>query len=285
MSIVVTAASGHLGRLVLAELLDRGVPADQLVAAGRSPDKLADLAGRGVAVVAIDYTDPGTLAKAFSAGDTVLLISSGDLADRVGQHRNAVEAAAAAGVGRLVYTSVLGADDTPLPIAPDHVRTEAIVRESGLPFTFLRNGWYTENYGRSLDQVRGSGVLLTSVGDGRVASATRADFAAATAAVLTGGGHEGKAYELSGDEAWTFDDLAAAFSTLLGREVAHRSVSPEEHRRILVGNGVDPQLVGFLVAMDGAIREGALAVRTGDLSRLAGRPTTPLLEGLRPLAG
>jgi len=284
MSVVVTAASGQLGRLVLAELLDRGVPADQLVAAGRSPDKLADLAARGVVVEAVDYTDPATLEGAFSAGDTVLLISSGDLADRVGQHRNAVDAAVAAGVGRLVYTSVLGADGTSLPIAPDHVETERIVRESGLPSTFLRNGWYTENYARTLDQVRGTGVLLTSAGDGRVASAARADYAAAAAAVLTGDGHEGRAYELSGDTSWDFDELAATFSDLLGREVVHRSVSPEEHRRILTGNGVDASLAGFLVAMDGAIREGALAGTTGDLSRLAGRPTTPLREGLRPFA-
>jgi NAD(P)H dehydrogenase (quinone) len=285
MSIVVTAASGQLGRLVLAELLDGGVPAEQVVAAARSPQKLADFTGRGVSTVPIDYTDPDSLAKVFSAGDTVLLISSGDLADRVQQHRNVVDAAAAAGVGRLVYTSILGADDTPLPIAPDHQRTEEIIRASGVPATFLRNGWYTENYGRTLAQVRETGEVVTSTGDGRVASAARADFAAAAAAVLTGEGHAGRAYELSGDEAWTFDDLAAAFSTLTGREIVHRRVEPQEHRRILAESGVDDGLAGFLLAMDAAIRAGGLALRTGDLSRLAGRPTTPLLEALRPLAG
>jgi NAD(P)H dehydrogenase (quinone) len=275
MAIVVTAATGRLGRLVIAELLARGVPADGIVAAGRTPELLEDLAERGVRTARIDYSDPDTLDGVFAAGDTVLLISGSEVGRRIEQHGNVVDAAARAGVARLAYTSVLGADGTTLPIAPEHVQTERLVRASGLAWTLLRNGWYTENYGPALEQAAATGEV--------VSSATRADYAAAAAGALTTDGHTGRTYELSGDTAWTFDDLAAAFSTLLGRPVAHRRVSPDEHRELLAAAGVDAQTAGFLVTMDESIRDGALATTTGDLARLAGRPTTPLLDALRPL--
>ena len=283
MSIVVTAATGQLGHLVIAELLRRGVPAGEVVAAGRTLDKAADLVGQGVRTVFADYSDPDSLGKVFSAGDTVLLISGSEVGHRVRQHRNVIDAAAEAGVGRIAYTSVLSADDTPLVVAAEHLPTEEAVRASGLPFTLLRNGWYTENYGQAMKQAASTGVVVSSAGDGRVASATRADYAAATAAVLSTDGHAGKVYELSGDHAWSFDELAAAFATLLGREVALRRVSAEEHRQILSEAGVPDGVVGFVVTLDGNIRDGALASTPGDLSRLAGRPSTPLVEALRPL--
>jgi NAD(P)H dehydrogenase (quinone) len=282
MSIVITGATGQLGHLVVEELLARGVSADRVVATGRALDKVADLAARGVRTAYVDYDDPSTLDATLEPGDVLLLIASNSMERRVEQHRAVVDAAKRAGVAHLLYTSALSADDTPLILAPDHVKTEIEIRDSGIPFTLLRNGWYTENYVQALEQASATGVLLTSVGDGRVASATRADFAAATAAVLTTDGHEGKVYELSGDVAWDYDDLAAAFAEVLGRDVRHHRASPAEHLEVLTGAGLDQGTAGFLVALDGNIRDGALALQTGDLSRLAGRPSTSLVDGLRP---
>jgi NAD(P)H dehydrogenase (quinone) len=157
------------------------------------------------------------------------------------------------------------------------------VRDSGIPFTLLRNGWYTENYAHNVQTVRATGVLLASVGGGRVASASRRDFAQAVGAVVTTDGHLEKTYELSGDVAWSYDDLAAALSELLGRDVTYRSVPPEEHRAALTEAGAPEQMAGMAVAVDTGIRAEAFAFTNGDLARLLGRPTTPLLEGLRPL--
>lgn len=285
MSIVIAGATGQLGRLVVEELLHRGVPARQIVAAGRSAGPLTDFAERGVRTASVDYNDPASVDAALGEGDTLLLISGNDIQNRTTQHETVIDAAARAKVGHILYTSVLAADTTPLVLAPDHLKAEEHIRASGLPFTFLRNGWYTENYVAALHTARETGTLLASAGDGRVASATRADYAAAIAAVLTTTGHAGRVYELSGDYAWSFEELASAFSAVLGRSVSYRTLSAEEHASTLEAAGLDPATAGFLAALDGNIRQGALALATGDLSRLAGRPTTPLLEGLRPLAG
>ncbi|MGY1631357.1 SDR family oxidoreductase [Geodermatophilus sp. SYSU D01186] len=284
MSIVVTGATGQLGRLVVEELLARGVAPGDVVAGGRALERIADLAERGVRTVRLDYDDPATLDAAFSAGDTVLLISGSQPGARVAQHRAVVDAAVRAGVARIAYTSILGADDTPLLLAPDHRATEQMIRESGLPATLLRNGWYTENYVPQLQQARETGVVAASVGDGRVASATRADYAAAIAGALVTDGHEGGVYELSGDTAWSFDELAAAIGELLGREVAYERRSPEEQRAALLAAGLDEGTAGFVVGLEGGIRAGALSATSGDLAKLAGRPSTPLVEGLRPFA-
>lgn len=281
MSIVVTGATGHLGRLVVEELLARGVPAADVVAGGREVDRLGDLADRGVRVVPLDYDDAASVEAAIGAGDTVLLVSGSDVGHRVHQHRTVVDTAARAGSARLVYTSILGGS-TANPLAPDHVATEAMITESGVPFTFLRDGWYTENYVPALHQAAQTGEVVGSVGDGRVASAPRADYAAAAAVVLTEPGHEGAVYELSGDHAWTHDELAATISELLGRPVTYRDLPPEEHVAVLRQVGLDEGTAGFVVGLDGAIRDGLLGSTSGDLSRLLGRPTTPLLEALRP---
>ncbi|MGW6130997.1 SDR family oxidoreductase [Cellulomonas sp. NPDC055163] len=281
MSVVVTAATGHLGRLVVAELLARGVPAADVVATGRRVEALADLAAQGVRVVASDYADPESLRAAFEGADTVLLISGNEVGQRVTQHGNAIEAAKAAGVGRLVYTSAPRATTSDLVLAPEHKATEELLAASGLTTTVLRNNWYTENYVATLEQARATGEVVGSAGEGRVASATRADFAAAAAVVLTTPGHDGTVYELGGDTAWTHHELAAAIGEVLGREVVYRPVSPEEHLAVLTTAGLDEGTAGFVVALDGNIREGALADVTGDLSRLTGRPTTSLVDGLR----
>jgi NAD(P)H dehydrogenase (quinone) len=284
LSIVVTATSGNLGRLIVEDLLDRGVPATDIVAGARSLDAIKSLAEAGVRTAVIDYDDPSTVEQSLTAGDAIVLVSGNDLVNRDRQHADAIAAAGRAVAAHIVYTSGLKASESPSPIAASHAPTEDAVRASGIPHTILRNGWYTENYARDLPAVRTSGVLLASVGEGRVASAARRDFAQAVGAVVTGDGHLGATYELSGDLAWNYSDLAAAFSEVLGREVTYLPVTPEEHRQVLADAGVPEQFAGMAVAVDAGIRDGAFAFTNGDLARLMGRPTTPLVDGLRPLA-
>ncbi|WP_434318004.1 SDR family oxidoreductase [Leifsonia sp. P73] len=280
MTIVVTGATGHLGRLTVDALLDRGVPTADIRALGRSEERLAPLAARGVQTAVIDFEKPETLDAAFAAADALLLVSGSEVGQRIPQHRNAIDAAVRAGVGRLVYTSAPHADDTDLVLAPEHAETEKLLAASGLPVTVLRNNWYTENYTGQLDVAAATGELVGSAATGRVASASRKDYAEAAAVVLTTDGHDGAVYELAGDVAWTFDDLAAAIGELLGRPVAYRSVTPEEHGAALREAGLDEGTAGFVVALDGNIRDGALADAPGTLSELIGRPTTPLAAGL-----
>jgi NAD(P)H dehydrogenase (quinone) len=280
---VVTGATGHLGRLVVEALLDRGVPAGRVVATGRDLARLADLAQHGVRVARVDLDQPDTLADVLEAGDVFLLVSTNDIAHRVQQHVDAVAMAGKAGVARIAYTSATRADDTPLVLAPDHARTEQEIRANGLPFTILRDNWYIENYAADLARAAETGVLVSSTGAGRVASATRRDYAAAIAGALTTDGHEGATYELGGDTAWTYADLAAAFAEVLGRDVVHQDVTPAERLAALTAAGLDEGTAGFVVALDGNIRDGALDVPGDDLARLAGRPATGLVQSVREL--
>ncbi len=285
MTIVVTGATGHLGRLTVDALLERGVPAAQIRAAGRSAERLAPLAALGVQTAVIDFEKPETLDAAFSGADALLLVSGSEVGQRIPQHRNAIEAATRANVGRIVYTSAPRATDTDLILAPEHAETERLLAASGLPVTVLRNNWYTENYAGQVDAAAATGELVGSAAAGRVASASRKDYAEAAAVVLTTDGHEGAVYELGGDVAWTFDDLAATVGELLGRPVDYRSVTPDEHVAALREAGLDEGTAGFVVALDGNIRDGALAEVTGTLSELIGRPTTPLAIGLAEARG
>ncbi|GAA2940384.1 SDR family oxidoreductase [Kitasatospora cinereorecta] len=277
MSIVVTGATGELGRLVVEQLLAT-VPADRIAAVVRDREKAAGLAARGVEIRVADYDRPQTLAEAFRAGDRVLLISGSEVGRRVPQHSAVIDAARAAGVAQLAYTGVLGGPDADFQLAAEHRVTEQLILDSGLPYTFLRNGWYTENYTANLAPVLEHGTVVANAGDGRVASATRADYAAAAAAVLTGEGHLGAAYELSGDVAWSLAEYAAAVSAATGREITYTDVPAAAHQEILVGAGVPEGFATILVDVDEAIRRGLLAGTSGDLARLAGRPTTPLAE-------
>ncbi|PWF85060.1 NAD(P)-dependent oxidoreductase [Kocuria rosea] len=283
MSIVITGATGRLGRHVISSLLRLDVQLPDLVAAGRDEEKLGALRELGLATVRADYTEPATLDEAFAGADTVLLISSSEVGIRVPQHRNAVDAAVRAGVSRLVYTSALGADRGKLLLADEHLATEEAIAASGLPFTILRNGWYTENFEPALRHAETTGVVLASAGDGRVASATREDYAEAIASVLAQDGHAGQTYELSGDVAWSFDELAAALTEVLDREVTYRRLTPEQHLAELERTGVDESTARFLVALDANIEDGALDLVTGDLSRLLGRRTTALVDALRAM--
>ncbi len=271
--IVVTGATGHFGRLVIGALAGRA----EVVAAARNPAKAADL---GVEVREFDYDRPETLD--LHGADKVLLISGDAVGERVRQHGAVVDAAKRAGVGHLVYTSAPHADTTELVLAPEHRATEQLVRDAGLTFTFLRNGWYHENYLDTIATAAATGEIVGSAGAGRVASAARADFAAAAVAVLTGTGHENRIYELTGDTAWSFAELAEQIAALAGRPVAYRDLTPGEHRAHLVGTGMPEEVAGFVVALDQNIAAGTLAHTPGDLRALIGRDDDADLEHDRP---
>ncbi|WP_405696169.1 SDR family oxidoreductase [Streptomyces coelicoflavus] len=278
MSIVVTGATGHLGRHVVRQLLEK-VPADRVTAVVRDRDKAADLADRGVRLAVADYNSPETFDGLFAAGDRVLLISGNEFdKGRVQQHTVVIDAAKKAGVALLAYTSA--PESLRAALADDHRATEEVLVGSGVPYTLLRNGWYHENYTEQLAPVLEHGAVVQAAGEGRVSSASRADYAAAAVAVLTGEGHENTAYELGGDEAWSFAEYAAELSRQTGREIAYRPVSVEAYTGILTGAGVPGPLADVFAGVDAAIAKGELVVSTGDLSRLAGRPTTPLAEAV-----
>ncbi|MFE3742752.1 SDR family oxidoreductase [Streptomyces sp. NPDC059134] len=278
MSIVVTGATGHLGRLVIEALLAADVPADGIAAVVRNKEKAAGLVASGVELRVADYDDPASLKDVFRAGDRVLLISGSEVGKRVAQHGAVIDAAKAAGVAQLAYTGVLGGPDADFDLAEEHRVTERLILESGLPYTFLRHGWYTENYTENLAPVLEHDAVVAAAGEGRVSAATRADYAAADAAVLTGEGHLNKAYELSGDTAWSFAEYAAELSRQTGRTIAYTSVPAETLRGILVGAGLPEPLAAILADVDVAIGRGRLAGTSGELARLAGRPTTPLAD-------
>ncbi|PII82312.1 NAD(P)-dependent oxidoreductase [Leucobacter sp. OLJS4] len=278
MTILVTGATGQLGRLIVESLLARGASADQIIAGARDVSKAADL---GVRAVHLDYTDAASIAAALEGVDTVMLVSGSEVGQRVAQHRAVIDAAAAAGVTKFVYTSAPKATTSDLVLAPEHKATEEAIVASGLPAVILRNNWYTENYLGDLATAAQTGVLSAGAGDGRVASASRKDFADAAAVVLLEDGHIGEVYELAGDVAWNYSDLAAAFAEVLGREVTYAPLSFDEQVSALRSFGLDEGTAGFVAALDAGIRDGALADTDGTLARLIGRPTTPLVEGLR----
>ncbi|BCL30008.1 NAD(P)H-binding protein [Streptomyces aurantiacus] len=278
MSIVVTGATGHLGKHVIDGLLEK-VPADRITAVVRNKEKAADHAARGVRIAVADYNAPETFDSVFSAGDTVLLISGNEFdKGRVGQHKVVLAAAKAAGVALLAYTSAPGSLTAAL--ADDHRETEAAILESGLPYTLLRNGWYNENYTENLAPVLEHGAVVQAAGEGRISSASRADYAAAAVAVLTGEGHENKTYELGGDVAWSFTEYAAEVSKASGKEIAYNSVPVETYKGILTGVGVPEPMAAILAGVDESTKKGELVVGSGDLSRLSGRPTTPIAESV-----
>ncbi|MEV5148392.1 SDR family oxidoreductase [Streptomyces sp. NPDC052727] len=278
MSIVVTGATGHLGRHVVEQLLEK-VPAEQITAVVRDEAKAAGFAARGVRLAVADYNVPETFDGLFAAGDKVLLISGNEFdKGRVGQHTVVIEAAKAAGVALLAYTSAPGTLTASL--ADDHRATEQVLLASGLPYSLLRNGWYHENYTENLAPVLEHNAVVAAAGDGRVSSAARADYAAAAVAVLTGEGHENTTYELGSDEAWSFAEYAAELSRQTGREIVYNPVSVEALTGILTGAGVPAPVAGILAGVDASIEKGELVVSSGDLSRLTGRPATPLAEAV-----
>ena len=279
--IVVTGATGRYGPLVIENLLQRGAAADEIVAAVRDPQKASGLAARGVHIRRAEYDDPALLIEAFSGADQVLLVSSdGPTEVRVRHHRNAVSAATQAGVGLLIYTSLVNAADSPLGMAAAHRETEALIAGSSLPSVVLRNGWYTENYTAQLPGAVERGVIAGTTGNGRIASAACADLAEAAAAVLLGEGHAGKVYELTGEQAWSLPELAAETTRQSGTEVVYQDLAPEEYSALLTRVGLPDFMVDLLVDAEIQIAAGALATVTEDLPALLGHPATRLSDGV-----
>jgi NAD(P)H dehydrogenase (quinone) len=269
MTLAVSAATGQLGRLVLAGLKGR----TDVVALARDPAKGSDL---GFPVRAADYARAETLAPALDGVTRLLLISSSEVGQRAVQHRNVIEAAKAASVGQVIYTSLLHADRSPLSLAEEHRDTEAALKASGLDHVILRNGWYTENHLGALPAALAHGALVGSAGTGRIASAARADYAAAAAAVLTGEGHAGRTLELAGDDAWTLAELAAEVSRQTGRTIPYHDLPQDDYAAILEGAGLPAGLAAAIASWDVGASQGALFDDGRALSRLIGRPTTPL---------
>ncbi|MEU4688796.1 SDR family oxidoreductase [Actinoplanes sp. NPDC023714] len=279
-TIAVTGATGHLGRLVVEALIARGAAPGDIVAAVRDTAKAAPLAALGVQVRRADYDEPPTLAAAFAGVDRLLLISGNAVGQRVPQHRAVIDAAVAAGVGFLAYTSILRADSSPIGLAPEHLATEQALAASGIPTALLRNGWYIENYAGSVAGALHTGTIAGSAGDGRIAAATRADYAEAAAAVLLSG--EAGVYELGGTP-FTMAELAAEVAEQSGKPVAYQDLPVAEYQAVLAGLGLPEAYAGLLADTDFKITEGHLDTGSDDLAKLIGRPSTPLSEAVAAL--
>ena len=278
MTVVVTGATGHFGRLAVEHLLRRGLPAGDVVAAGRRVESLADLAERGVVVRRADYDDPGSLREAFAGAERLLLVSGSEVGRRTQQHANAVAAAGEAGVRLVAYTSIAKADTSSLLLAEEHRATERLLAESGLPYVLLRNSWYVENYTAQLGTYLQHGVVGAADG-GRVSAATRADYAEAAAAVLTGDGHAGEVHELGG-EAFTLAELAAAVSRATGQEVTYTDLPEERYREVLVAAGLPEPVATVYADADRGLASGDLHVDSDALARLLGRPPVAMADAV-----
>ncbi|GGN18999.1 MULTISPECIES: SDR family oxidoreductase [Marinomonas] len=277
--ILITGASGQLGRLVIDNLLNT-TPANQIVAAVRNPEKIADLAEKGVQIRQADYSDLDSLVAAMQGVEKVLLVSSSEVGQRVEQHRNVIHAAKEAGVALIAYTSILNADTSPLILAKEHVATENLLAESGVPYVLLRNGWYSENYTMGLATALEYGVVGCAE-DGKLSTAARADYAAAAAAVLVKDGQAGKVYELVGDNAFTLSEYAAAISKVSGKTVTYHNVPEAEYTKILVGAGLPEGFAAVLADSEVGASQGGLFSDSKDLSTLIGRPTTSIEDSIK----
>lgn len=272
--IAITGATGQLGRLVIAALLKK-VPADQIIAAVRNPQKAQDLADLGIDVRQADYSQPATLDSAFKGVEKLLLISSSEVGQREAQHNAVIDAAKRAGVKLLAYTSLLHADKSPLGLGVEHRATEKALSESAIPFVLLRNGWYTENYAASIAPALAHNAFIGSVGEGKISSAARQDYAEAAAAVLTQENQAGKIYELAGDEAYTLAEFTAEIARQSGKKVDYINLPEAEFAKALLGAGLPEGLANMLADSDAGAGKGGLFDDSHTLSKLIGRPTTP----------
>jgi NAD(P)H dehydrogenase (quinone) len=283
MSTVITGASGHLGRLIVDQLLAAGTPPEQIVATGRDTGKLADLARNRVTVRRADFADPGTLDDAFAGADAMVLVSTTTVGERFDNARNAIDAARRAGVSRIVYTSILNASTAQMMLADAHRRTEEFLRDSGAPFVILRNGWYLENYTDQLPMITRYHALLGSAHDGRVSAAGRRDLAAAAAAVLTQDGHLGATYELGGTP-FTLAELATTFSDVLGTHIVYRDMPVADYTATLTGAGLPPEMAAAVADADAGLAREELFTDRDDLVELIGRPAITAREAVRNAA-
>lgn len=278
MSIAVTGSTGHLGRFIVESLLRRGVSPDRIVAVGRNVAKAADLSDRGVVVVRTDYDDVDSLRRAFAGADELMLVSGNEAGKRE-QHRNVIDVAKDAGVGLVAYTSIAKADRSTMKLGADHRATEQDITASGLPYVFLRNSWYLENYTSQLQTYLERGIV-GAAGDGKVSAATRVDFAEAAAAVLTTGGHTNRVYELGG-EAFTMTQLAAEISRQTGKQVTYTDLSVDKYIEFLAAAGTPQPEAELIADGDRGVARGDMHVEADDLARLIGRRSTSLAEAIR----
>lgn len=276
MAIAITGATGQLGMLVIERLLETGA-SEGIIALARDPAKVE---ATGIEARRFDYDQPETHAAALTGVETLLLISSSEIGKRAAQHRNVIKAAKAAGVRRIAYTSLLHAPESILGLAGEHRETEAMLAESGLAITLLRNGWYSENYTASIPPALAHGAFIGSAGSGLISSASRRDYAEAAVAVLHQPGHEGKTYELAGDAAYTLSELAAELSRQTGRDIPYVDLSEAEYAAALIKAGLPEGLAAAFASFDTAAAQGALHDDSGQLSRLIGRPTTPIAQSV-----
>jgi Predicted nucleoside-diphosphate-sugar epimerases len=278
--IAITGATGQLGHHVIESLLKR-VPASEIVAIVRTPAKAETLSKQGIVVRQGDYGDEAALTAALNGVDKLLLISSSEVGKRAAQHRNVINAAKAAGVKFIAYTSLLHADKSPLGLADEHVATEKMLAESGIPYALLRNGWYTENYLASAPVALEHGLFIGAASDGKIASATRADYAEAAAKVISEEGHAGKVYELAGDSAWSLNDLVAELSKQSGKTVIYQNLDEADFAEALKSAGLPAGLADMLADSDTGASKGGLFDDSKTLSKLIGRPTTTLAQSVK----
>lgn len=272
MKIGITGATGQLGRLVVSKLKTK-ISNQDIVALVRSVQKASDLE---VEAREADYDRPETLDSALKGIDTLLLISGSEVGKRSVQHGHIISAAKKAGVKWVIYTSLLHADKSSIDLAVEHRASEEALRKSGIPFTLLRNGWYTENYIGSIPGALAAGAFIGSAGNGRIASAARADYADAAVAVLTTQGHQGKTYELAGDSAWTLSDFAAEISRHSGKTIPYKDLTADKYAEMLIGFGLPEGLSHAIAGWDVAASKDALFDDSHQLGKLIGRPTTPM---------
>ncbi|ENB7486741.1 SDR family oxidoreductase [Citrobacter koseri] len=280
--IAITGATGQLGQHVIDTLL-KTVPASQIAAIVRNPAKADALTRLGVTVRQADYSDEAAFTAALQGIDRLLLISSSEVGQRAAQHRNVINAAIAANVKFIAYTSLLHADRSPLGLHVEHVETEKMLADSGIPYALLRNGWYTENYLASAPAALEHGVFIGAAGEGKIASATRTDYAAAAARVISEEGHAGKVYELAGDEGWTLSQLAAELEKQSGKKVVYQNLSEADFAAALKGVGLPAGLADMLADSDAGAAKGGLFDDSHTLSALIGRPTTSLAESVKSI--
>ena len=277
----ITGSTGHLGRLVIAALLRRGIPASEIIALARDPQKANDLSAQGIAVRRADYKQPETLEQALEGVDKLLLISGSEVGKRVEQHRRVIEAARKRQVKHIAYTSILHADTSQIDLAEEHRQTEALIRQSGIAYTLLRNSWYHENYEQAILNAIEQGALVGCAGKGKIASAARADYAEAAAVVLTTTGHEGKIYELAGDQAWTMDELAEIITRQTGKQIVYRDMDMQAYTALLINTGLPEPIARMIAGWDVAIAAGQLFDDSHQLSTLIKRNTTPIADTVR----
>ncbi|MEU6511818.1 SDR family oxidoreductase [Streptomyces sp. NPDC046942] len=281
MAIVVTGATGQLGRLTVEALLRRGIPATDIIATGRDIVRIKDLADRGITVRRADFADTDGLAEAFAGADRLLLISASvPVGERVANHRRVIDAAVSAGVSLVAYTSTTHANTATTVIGATHGETEEYLRDRGIPSVLLRNSWYLENYTSQLPQILQNGAVVGAAGEGRISAASRADYAEAAAVVLTAEGHTGTVYELGGDESFTLTELATAISAAAGKQVTYADLPVTDFAQALAAAGLPAELAEVLADADRGMSHGEMYTNSGDLRRLIGRPPMTLAEAL-----